>query len=182
MFYNAIIVKKESRMRLILLTLFFISSLSSESGILDIKWPKPNLQHQKPSMPYPTVLLEGIKNSKLPVYLPSSYAYDKKMIVVADKNFYTISFLLQGATLMISGDRTFQESISPSNTEFQKVVKSKAVVFREEEGIMNTDFNRHGVNYTLSIECEQPKKDKRCQEEIFLHNLYNKLIMVGGRP
>jgi hypothetical protein len=169
-------------MRLLLITLFIISSLNSDSGILDIKWPKPNANHQKPSTPYPDVLTKGIKDTKLPVYLPSSYAYDKKMIVVADNNFYTISFLLQGATFMVEGDKTFQQSVSTSNQKFQKVMKASPIEFIQEEGIMSTDFNRHGVNYTLSVECDNPKKDKRCKEEAFLQNLYNRLIMVGGRP
>jgi len=170
-------------MRLLLTTLFLLSSLNADSGILDIKWPKPNPQQQKPSTPYPTVLTKGIKNTKLPVYIPSSFAYDEKMVVVADKNFYTISFLLQGATVMVSGDRTFQQSISTSNSDFQKIMKpSPTVEFMEEEGMRSANFNRHGVNYELSIECDKPKEDARCKEEDFLRKLYSKLIMVGGRP
>jgi len=169
-------------MRLLFISLFLISSLNADGGILNVEWPKPNAQHQKPSTPYPNVLIKGIANTKLPVYVPTTYAYDKKMIVVADKDFYTISFLLEGATLMIGGDRTFQESISTTNSEFKKVMKPSTVKFIQEEGIMSTDFNRHGVNYTFSIECDSPKKDKRCKESSFLKNLYNKLIIVGGRP
>ena len=170
-------------MRLLLTTLFLLSSLNAESGILDIKWPKSNPQQQKPSTPYPNVLTKGIKNTKLPVYIPISLAYDKKMVVVANKNFYTISFLLQGATVMVSGDKTFQESVSNSNADFQKMMKaSPAVEFMEEEGMRSANFNRHGANYELLIECEQPKKDVRCKEESFLRKIYSKLIMVGGRP
>jgi len=170
-------------MRLLLTTLLLLSSLNAESGILDIKWPKPNPQQQKPSTPYPSVLTEGIKNTKLPVYIPSSLAYDKKMVVVANKNFYAISFLLQGATLMVSGDKTFQKSVSSSNSGFQKMMKaSPTVEFMEEEGMRSANFNRHGVNYELLIECDKPKKDARCKEENFLRKLYSRLIMVGGRP
>ncbi len=170
-------------MRLLLSTVLLLSSLNAQSGILDIKWPKPNPKQQKPSTPYPNVLTKGIKETRLPVYLPSSFAYDKNMIVVANKNFYTISFILQGATLMVSGDKTFQETISSSNTDFKKMMKpSPAVEFMEEEGMRSANFNRHGANYELLVECEQPKKDKRCKEEGFLRKLYSKLIMVGGRP
>jgi len=170
-------------MRLLLTTLLLLSSLNADSGILDIKWPKPNPQQQKPSTPYPTILIQGIKSTKLPIYIPSSLAYDKKMVVVADKNFYTISFLLQGATVMVSGDRTFQESFSTSNHDFQKIMKpSPTVEFMEEEGMRTANFNRHGVNYELSIECDKAKEDERCKEEDFLRQLYTKLIMVGGRP
>jgi len=170
-------------MRLLLTTLLLLSSLNAESGILDIKWPKPNPQQQKPSIPYPSVLTEGIKNTKLPVYIPSSLAYDKKMVVVANKNFYSISFLFQGATLMVSGDKTFQESIPSSNSDFQKMMKaSPTVEFMEEEGMRSANFNRHGVNYELIIECEKPKTDTRCTEEQYIRKLYSRLIMVGGRP
>jgi hypothetical protein len=170
-------------MHLLLTTLLLLSSLYAGGGILDVKWPKANPQQQKPSTPYPTVLTQGIKETKLPVYIPSSLAYDKKMVVVADKNFYTISFLLQGATFMVSGDKTFQESISTTNSTFQKMMETSTTVeFMEEEGIRTANFNRHGINYELLIECDNPKKDKRCTEENFIRKLYSKLIMVGGRP
>ena len=170
-------------MRLLLITLFFSALLSAQSGLLDIQWPKPNAKHQKPSIPYPAVLTNGIKEVKLPVYLPSSYVYDNHMVVVADNNFYTVSFLLQGADVMISGDRTYQESVSASNPEFKAIMKaSPPVEFMQAEGIMSAEFNRHGVNYSFTVECEKPKTDKRCTEETFIKKLYSQLIMVGGRP
>ena len=169
-------------MRLLPMAILLISSLNAESGILNIEWPKPNPQQQKPSTPYPNILIDGIKDTELPIYLPSSYAYDSKMAIVADKDFYTISFFIEKAIVMMAGDRTFQESISESDTKFQKVIKlSSTVDFIENEGIMSVDFNRHGVNYTLSIECDNYEKDKRCKEKDFLHSLYNRLIMVGGK-
>jgi len=169
-------------MKLFIFSLFLMTSLIAQSGILDIQWPKPNPKQQKPSTPYPSVLTDGIKDTHLPVYIPNNYAYDEKMIVVADKNFYTISFLLDGATVMVSGDKTFQETLSKSTPDFQKLMKPSPLEFIQEEGIMSTDFNRHGVNYALSVECEDIEKDERCIKESFLHNLYNRLIMVGGQP
>jgi hypothetical protein len=169
-------------MRLLLIVSFLFSLLSADSGILDIKWPKPNVKHQKPSTPYPNVLTEGIKDVKLPVYIPNSYAYDKNMIVVSDTKFYTISFLFKGATVMISGDKTFQESVS-NNPEFKAILKATPpVTFEQEEGIMTAEFNRHGVNYSMAIECDNPKTDERCIETKLIKDLYNRLIMVGGRP
>ena len=169
-------------MRLLLIVPFLFSLLHADSGILDIKWPKPNVKHQKPSTPYPKVLTEGIKDVKLPVYIPNSYAYDKNMIVVADKNFYTISFLFKGATVMISGDKTYQESVS-NNQEFKTILKTTPpITFEQEEGIMTAEFNRHGVNYSMAIECDKPQTDERCTETKLIKDLYNRLIMVGGRP
>ena len=168
-------------MRLLLITLLLISSLNAESGILDIEWPQTDPTHQKPSTPYPDVLTKGIKDTKLPIYIPSTYAYDKKMAVIADKNFYTISFFIDKAIVMMAGDRTFQETISSSDSKLQKLIEPSPVEFVEEEGIMSTDFNRHGVNYTLSIECDDYKTDERCQKEDFLRSIYNRLIIVGGK-
>ena len=170
-------------MRLLLLTVFLFSSLYGESGILEITWPKPNAKHQKPSIPYPSVLTKGIKNTKLPVYLPTSYVYDKNMAVVSEKDFYTISFILKDATLMVSGDRTYQESVSKDDPKFQALAKtSSKIEFIQEEGMMSADFNRHGVNYSLLVECDDPETDKRCTQEGFLKDIYTRLIMVGGQP
>jgi len=163
--------------------LFFIIlsySFLSAGGILDIKWPKANASQ---TTPYAKVLQEGIKDVRLPVYLSGSYAYDKNMLVVSDKGFYSISFALEGAMVLFEGDRTYQESVSPQNPEFSKIMqKAKTVEFSKSEEIMTVDFSRHGANYAISVECDKPKTDKRCTQEGFIRNLYNRIVMVGGRP
>lgn len=169
-------------MRLLLITIFLCSALSAESGILDIKWPEPVTKHQKPSIPYPNVLSKNISNTKLPVYLPSSYAYDEKMTVVADENFYTISFALNGAMVAITGDRTYQASVPATDSEFKLIMKaSPPVEFIHAEGIMMAEFNRHGVNYSMTIECDKPKTDERCTQTNLIKELYTRLIVVGGK-
>jgi len=169
-------------MRFIPISLLLLSLLHAESGILDITWPKPNPQQQKPSKPYPNVLTSGIRETKLPVYLPSSTVYDKGMIVVAQQNFYTVEFLREGAILTVEGDRTFQESVSAEDSKFKAIAKSAPTVeFYESEGIMTAEFNRHGANYTMSVECDQPNVDTRCKDDAYLRGLYNQLIVVGGR-
>ncbi len=170
-------------MRLFSLILFTLLSLNA-GGILPIDWSKVNsTQQQKASIPYPKKLIEGIKEVRLPVYLSSSYVYDKSIMIVADKGFYSISFVVNGATLLFEGDRTYQEAVSPKNPEFQKIVqKTRAVEISQSEGIMMAEFNRHGANYAISVECEKPKTDKRCTNEEFIRTLYAKLTMVGGHP
>ena len=169
-------------MRLLLITLLLVSSLYSKSGILDIEWSKVTQKQQKPSIPYPNVLTKGVKDTRLPVYIPRLFAYDKNMVVVADRYFYTISFILKDATIMISGDRTFQEDFSNQGSKFQKMMKaSNGVEFsiEEEARIITANFNKQGANYELQIEC-QTKSDKRCIKEDFIKNLYKQLIVVGG--
>ena len=171
-------------MRFLYLFIFSFSILSAGGGILDVDWSSvaPKGQ-QKASAPYPKVLTEGIKEVHLPVYLSSAYIYDKSMTVVADKDFYTISIDLKDAVVTFQGDKTFQESVAPTNPEFQKITKSSAPVeYVLAEGIMSAIFNRHGVNYMINIECDEPKKDKRCKESTLISTLYNSLTMVGGRP
>ncbi len=172
-------------MRTIYLFIFLFSLLNAGGGVLDVDWSSvaPKSGQQKASAPYPKVLTEGIKDVHLPVYLSKQYAYDKNMIVVAEKNFYSISIELEDAVVTFQGDRTFQESVSPNNPEFQKIAKATPPVeYNSAEGIMSAIFNRHGVNYSIDIECEDPKRDKRCQKIDFISSLYNSLVMVGGRP
>ncbi|CAA6804112.1 MAG: Unknown protein [uncultured Sulfurovum sp.] len=170
------------QMRLIFLTLLTLTLLNGR-GVLDVEWSSANKAQQKPTVPYPKVLVEGIKSVTLPVYLSSSYAYNKKMTVVADKYFYSISFDLEGAMVLFEGDRTFQESVSPQNPEFKKIMqKTLAVEFSKSEEIMMAEYQRHGANYTISVECDKPDTDKRCLKEDFIRSLYNSLNMVGGHP
>lgn len=168
-------------MRLIFLQLSLMLSLQA-GGVLEVDWSGVEKSaQQKASKAYPKLLVEGIKSVRLPVYLSASSIYDKSMVVVADKGFYSISFILNGATLLFEGDRTYQESVSPNNPEFQKIVqKANALEVSEAEGIMTAEFKRHGANYAISIECEKPKTDKRCTQEDFIRKLYGTLKMVGG--
>jgi hypothetical protein len=167
----------------LLFFMFLSYGLLSAGGILDIKWPKANASQQKASAAYAKVLVDGVKDVRLPVYLSSSYAYDKNMLVVSDQGFYSISFALDGAMVLFEGDRTYQESISSKNLEFSKIVqKTKNVQFSKSEEIMTVDFNRHGANYAISIECDKPKTDTRCTQESFVRGLYSSIVMVGGRP
>jgi len=169
-------------MRLIFFTLFTLTFLNAGGGVLDVDWSSIDNSQQKASVPYPSVLRDGIKDVHLPVYLSSSYAYDKSMMVVAGQNFYSISFSLDGVSVVFEGDKTFQESVAPTNLEFQKIVKqTPPVEYVESEGMMIAEFNRHGVNYAITVECNKPKTDEHCTEKGFIQRIYTNLVMVGGR-
>ncbi|CAA6812134.1 MAG: Unknown protein [uncultured Sulfurovum sp.] len=167
-------------MRLIFSILLTLTLLNG-GGVLDVDWSSIDKSQQKPTAPYPRVLAEGIKDVTLPTYLSSSYAYKENMSIVADRYFYSISFDLEGATVLFEGDRTFQETVSPSNPEFQKIMqKTNPIEFSRSEKIMMAEYQRHGANYTISVECDKPDSDKRCIQEEFIRGLYSSLIMVGG--
>ena len=150
-------------------------------GVLEVEWPKPNKQHQKSMKAYPKALKNKIKNTALPVYLPRYYIYKKEMTIVSDKLFYTASIPLQGATLMITGDRTFQQKINSKAKQLKANLKAIDAKFIRAEGIMSTSFNRHGINYSLAIECDSPNQDKRCTEDKFLKKVYSELVLIGGK-
>ncbi len=177
-------------MRLLILVIFFIGSnmmtlARAESGVLTINWAELNQQQAQISArrsPYPSLLTEGIGKTTLPVYLPASHAYDNNMSVVADKNFYTITFFLNGATLIISGDKSYQQSMT-QDTQAQAIQQATQTQrFVRAEGMMTTDFNRYGANYSLLLECNKPDEDQRCLEDNFLKQRYQELILVGGHP
>ena len=165
------------------LVVFFLSNmmLSAESGLLEVIWPKIDKQQLQMQKAYPSNLKEKVAGVTLPVYIPRRYIYNQTMSIVADASYYTITVHLDKARLMITGDRTYQESVDKADAAFQKMMKSNTVEFVHAEGMMMTDFNRHGVNYTLMLECDQPKSDKRCSDEKFLRNLYEELTIIGGK-
>jgi hypothetical protein len=167
-------------MRFILTFLIFFSVLNGESGLLDVKWPKLKTLHQK-SRSYPSDLEKKIENVSLPVYLPKSYIRGHELSIVSDKNFYFITVLLNGATVMVSGDKTYQQRIRSDKGDIISKIRAVNMKFVLAEGIMTTDFNRHGVNYSLLVECDSPLKDIRCKSEKFLRKLYSELTIVGGR-
>lgn len=152
-------------------------------GVLEIKWPEQSQAQQKSMPNYPKVLKEGIRDVRLPVYLSMQYIHDKSMVVVADKNFYSISFKLKGASVLFEGDRTYQEALSTNDAEFQKIVqKTQAVEYASSEEIMIAQYQRHGANYSISVECDKAEADERCGDDAFVRKLYHSLKLVGGRP
>jgi hypothetical protein len=168
-------------MRLIL-TLLSVSFglLYGNGGLLKVDWSKTVPNQQKLQL-LPKLLKDGIKDVRLPVYIPKYYIYEKNISVISDKNFYTITIFLDKATLMISGDRTYQEKITSKRNNL--ITKMKAVTnkFIQAEGIMSVDFHRNGVNYSLSLECNAPTSDPRCTDNRFLKRVYTGLILVGGK-
>ncbi|HHD82421.1 MAG TPA: hypothetical protein ENK82_04905 [Campylobacterales bacterium] len=170
-------------MRTLLLMMITYSFVWAGGGVLEIVWPKQSQTQQKSKANYPKVLKEGIKEVRLPVYLSSQYIYDKSMVVVANEDFYSISFTLEGASVLFEGDRTYQEAVTPDNPEFQKIAqKLKAVEYSKSEEMMIAQYSRHGANYTISVECDNPQRDERCTQEKFIRKLYQSLVLVGGRP
>ena len=167
-------------MRFILTFLILFSVLSGEGGLLDVQWPKVKTLHAK-SRSYPSDLEKRVENVRLPVYLPKSYIKGYKLSIVSDKDFYFITVILKGATILVSGDRTYQQKIKSGGEQIKAKMRAIDMKFILAEGIMTTDFNRHGVNYSLSIECDAPSKDRRCGDKQFLKRLYNELTIVGGR-
>ncbi len=167
-------------MRFILILLMSYSLIYG-GGLLEVEWPKQTKQHQKSMKAYPKVLKDAIKDVRLPVYLPRGYIYDKSMSIISDENFYAITIFLKGASLMITGDRTYQQKVKSGGEQLKTKMKTVDAKFIQAEGIMSTNFNRHGVNYSLSIECDSPNRDKRCREDNFLKKLYSELLLVGGK-
>jgi len=168
-------------MRLIL-TLWIVSFslLNANGGLLKVDWSK-TVAHQQKLQRLPKVLKDGIKNVTLPVYMPRYYIYEKNISVVSDANFYAITIFLDRATLMISGDRTYQEKIVSKDKNLKAKMKAISNKFIQSEGMMSIDFHRNGVNYSMVVECDAPKSDPRCTDERFLRRVYAGLVFIGGK-
>ena len=175
-------IKKGYEMQKILISLMILmQTVNAGGGILPVKWPnKTNLQ-RKVEKSYPPILKEKIKKVKLPVLLPKAYIFNQKMSIVTDKNYYAITIFLKGANIMISGDKTYQLEMRDIDVKSQKILKRVKQEFVHSEGMMITDFNRYGVNYSMMIECDNVKRDKRCANDIFLRKAYRDLVLVGGK-
>ncbi len=175
-------IKKGYEMQKILISLMILMQMVNASGgILPVKWPtKTNLQ-RKVEKSYPVKLKEKIKKVKLPVLLPKAYVFSQKMSIVSDKNYYTITIFFKGANLMVSGDRTYQLEMRDIDAKSQKMLKRVKQKFTRSEGMMVTDFSRYGVNYSLTLECDNFNQDKRCSNSDFLKKAYRDLVLVGGK-
>jgi len=166
-------------MRIVLTIFASFSLLFAEGGLLKIDWSKTDKNIQKLRV-LPKNLQEKIKDITLPVYMPRYYVYEKNISMVTNPNFYFMTIYLDDARVMVSGDRTYQREILSKDKKFKLQMKSALTdKFVRAEGIMSIDFQRNGLNYSLSIECNRPNSDLRCKDSSFLKKLYNKLILIG---
>jgi len=163
-----------------ILVFILLSLLRAEGGLLEVQWPKQNSKIQK-SLKIPKQIKKSINSITLPVLLPKYYLNREDIQIVNTPNFYTATIPLKGARVMILGDRTYQRKIKTKDKNLLKRVKSLSNRFNIDEGIVAIYFTRYGVNYSLSIECNNPKSDSRCKSKDFLEKVYNSLVVVGGR-
>lgn len=171
---------------ILLIGVFFLSMemVSANPKLLVIDWPFAKKSTgmtvlSAKALPYPLQLVSKASQVRLPVYMPATYVYQTNIQMVGDGDFYTITIPLPNAILFMTGDRAYQQD---SIVDINVIVRTQEMSFLRAEGMVNVDFNRHGANYSLSIECEKPETDQRCVQTDFLQQMYSDLIMVGGQP
>jgi len=168
-------------MNLIFTLLLVLSSQLFAQGLLAVDWSGVEKIAPRQHKSYPPLLQKSLKEITLPLYLPRRYLGDQRLFVVSDPNFYTATVLLDGAVLSITGDRTYQAKVRNADPLLKRAVAQQTITFDQAEGIMMPNFNRHNVNYSLSIECDDPQGDVRCTQEDFLRTIYSELTPIGGR-
>ena len=166
-------------MHIIILLLISFYTIFADGGILKVDWSTISTTNQKLKV-IPKELRDKIKDVTLPVYLPNYYINSKNIKVVADKNFYAITVFLKGVRLLVRGDRTYQMAIEDNNHQF-KIEKPSIDKIIHAEGMATIDFQRHGIDYSMVLECDNPDRDKRCREDNFLKDLYRRLSFIGGK-
>jgi hypothetical protein len=153
-----------------------LTLLHGEGGVLKVDWSNLNEKSlQKPRV-LPQKLKKGIQDVTLPAYIPSQYLHRPNLVIVSDKNFYSVTIPLEGATLMVSGDRTYQDKFN--KLELRNSTPNGVI---HSNGMATLDFFKHGVSYSLAIECNRGVQDPRCGGDSFLNGIYKSLLFVGGK-
>lgn len=166
---------------LLLYSLYGMEIKEVENGLLKVDWSTVDQSEIKKNRSRSSAFERAIKDVDMPIYIPKRYLHSKDLIVVADSGFCIITIPIKGASVMVSVDRTFQKQIVSGGEDMKKLMKSQLSKFVRSEGIMSVDFSKHGINYSMSVECDKPNGDKRCTRESFLRGLYSELVVVGGK-
>lgn len=104
-----------------------------------------------------------------------------KQGVFAAENEYDTVIRLDGASVLISGDRLFQ--LSEKDLPSGVALKSDSEVrYSTGERMMEADFSRYGANYSVVVECRAPLEDARCLKTGFAESIVRRLAPIGGRP
>ena len=156
----------------------------AESSMSQLSLITKNRQNRSPAAF--ARLKERLSAVQLPVYLPRAELNYQETNLVAKADFYDVSVRIEGVTLLISGDRYLQ-ILPPELAQALSGLQStdqgekETADFTRAEKMVEVNFSRFGVHYTVTVECDAPDTDPRCTQMDFARQVYQSLVLVRGK-
>jgi len=162
-------------------------------GRVEVEWPDRQIGQQalrrlqsatETAFGKPLPITEQIlTDSKIPVLVPEQWPTFQNLTfsTSADGDQYFLGGRLKDLKIAVVGSRIVSAPPveSPSAEAFVAPSRDPFSIVKTETGY-TLGFARHGLPYTITVECRLPKTDKRCTDPKYIRSLANSMLFVGG--
>ncbi|MFS2318415.1 hypothetical protein RMQ97_10790 [Maricaulis sp. D1M11] len=125
--------------------------------------------------------------ARLPILIPTLSALgirqDAPAFLFPQRYFYTYSVSDNGLLVEVFGTR-LAHNRAPDDRSGRRlrVTDGEGLRVERTEYGFDVSFNRFGVAYTVTVECDIPRADTRCTGETYARDLARTLYIAGGTP
>jgi hypothetical protein len=123
---------------------------------------------------------------KMAPNMPNARAIEGKIAFFQGlDDHYAATYEMDGMDVMINGSRIVYESPKRKKRRYNSRIMSDGTrmkpIERDDVGV-SISFNRFGAAYIIEISCQTPQTDTRCRDDAYINDVYEKLLLFGGRP
>jgi len=155
--------------------------------VKEIDWARARQAEQAPTTPkarqFITLNRQAIDALRLPVLLPQDPDLATPLRLFPRGDSYTVSAKLTKFAFTLTGSRQAfhlpPEAVKrlPPGGLKSRLPADGILVEKTESGI-DASHVRFGVNYSISLECADGPKDRRCADERYVRGLISRLAVV----
>ncbi|MHC4676591.1 MAG: hypothetical protein ACYTBZ_29250 [Planctomycetota bacterium] len=117
----------------------------------------------------------ALEKAALPLLLPHKPELIAAAIMTAGPSWYAVSMKHEGFSVVVSGSTRHVTIPGAQPAKLPEYRKQDLRVVRAE-GIAELAFKAYGAIYTISVECENPKRDTHCKDDGYILELADGLL------
>lgn len=146
---------------------------------LPIDWVAAHAARQ--SVPLSDAAQQRVQQARQPVLLPSIDGWTAQALVVIGSGWHSAALDVPGAHLEIQANANAQLRPDLLAEQTAAGLGTGAPRVSQMHGIFTLSFERFGISYSLDLECAS-HTDPRCADAGYLMQIYDSLVVAGGRP
>lgn len=145
-----------------------------------IDWTEANRHPRVKDGLIPATQTPRLNAATLPVLLPQNDHLLASVALSTGELWYGADMNADGIHVYIHGSRgAFPIDLKLSAE--QRANLQNFTVYRSHE-IVTLAFQMYGAAYRIDVECDQPTNDARCNQDTFVTEMAESLVLAGGQP
>ena len=149
-----------------------------ERVVKTVDWGAASTDRSREEAGLPAALVAEMKQVTIPVLLPTDDAILGSMTLVGSPLSYGASF--RATTHGVAIDGTNVAMVAPSIEGASSAPGEQRI--HRGEGSVTLTFQRYGVAYAVTVECDSPESDPHCLEDAYVRSIAQQLAPVNKPP